>query len=638
MCLVLSCGGCTQPAAVRSQRARATTSTQVAGIGPSPVPLPPGAKSPNVLPAPAPAPLGSIRGIPPSVIGSAAPTPSGPSPALAGPGGNVIASNGGNQQPGDGAGIIAGNDGSGIISNHGGSVTPGAVMPGPTLMSSPLPAALAGTVLVPSGLISNNGGTLISDGGTGLIPTNGVGVVSDNGSSLQSRFRLTSVGTAPAPGIQVQVVDAAGAPVPGIAPVTTDASGRYRIPTLPAGTAAVYLQARLTNGTTPYTFGALARLAGPPRSTDITPASTLVQRKAIAVLNEQDGKPDALDPVNLTELESATEAALDNASLPDFSAAASTLVSGFDKLLQGHPQLASAAWTLDHNVGCPMVRAKTQLTQGVIFSPEHLAYNAQGDLLIAGLNDNTIWKLPAGSSTLVPFAKAPDLKWPHGIAVDAKGNVYTGRRIDVYHDDPANNTKQDTPGKQVFKIDPTGQSVTALPYTFASPWGMCMDHDGHTLYVCNADANNGELLAYDTLTDTVRQVASGLNYCNGVAQDSNGTLYVTHLRYDTSDPDATKNGWRGAITRIDTSGKVALFYPGYMDVTGSDRLEGIAVDAADNLYVTNNWGNTIYKFTPRQKKIQTFLTFDQPTGVAFDPHGNLAVANYITGDLTLLTP
>jgi hypothetical protein len=501
----------------------------------------------------------------------------------------------------------------GLIGDSGGQLNANG---GPQNFAPQAAASLTGVVRVPLELIANNGG--------GLIANNGGG------------YRLMAAGaTAPAPAVEVGLVDAGGKPLAGTTPVTTDAQGRYSFASVPAG-GAVFVQARLNAGGRTYLLGALAPLAAPTGNVaDISPASSLVADKAGAVLAEQDGKAEAFDATRLGQLVAAAQGALASTAAPDFSQPATAIASSFDRLLQADATLATAAWALDRNVGTPMVRTK-QAFAGGIFSPEHVAAASNGDLYIAGLNDDTVWKLPAGATTPIAWAQDPALKWPHGIALDAAGNVYVGRRIDLYHDDPNNPTHNDTPGKQVFKIDPTGKRVTPLPYEFASPTGLCMDHDGHTLYVANAAKN--EVLAFDTGTSQVRTLARDIAYANGVAQDGTGALYVAHLRYVGDAPDPKQNGWRGCLSKVAADGQVSLFYPGYLDVTGSDMLEGIAIDKADNLYVSNNWGNTIFKFTPKQKKIETFLKFENPTGLAFDKAGNLVVANYDSGALSLVTP
>ena len=62
--------------------------------------------------------------------------------------------------------------------------------------------------------------------------------------------------------------------------------------------------------------------------------------------------------------------------------------------------------------------------------------------------------------------------------------------------------------------------------------------------------------------------------------------------------------------------------------SGLDDPDGLAFDAAGNLYVANDGNNTISKVTPAGA-VSTFVSsgLDDPDGLAFDAAGNLYVAN-----------
>ncbi len=541
-------------------------------------------------------------------------------------GGNVIAAGAGNlAPPGEGLVEIPPADGIGLGSTAATAVLSGLVK---------LPAG----VLADNGgsLVGNNSGGLISDGAGGLISDGAGGLIGDGaGAYVTLRVPRFTLAQAAAPVIEVGLVDAAGALLPGTARVTADAEGRYAFASVPA-TGAFFVQARVTSGQDTWTLGALGRLAATGETKlDVTAASTLVTEKTRVVLAEQDQGLDDLPLARLAALIDVLDRAIAADTTLDFKAGGASLAAALDQRLQRITGLVDRARDLDRNVGTPILRTKTALADGV-FSPEHVAYDRAGNLFVAGLNDHKVYKIPAGTDRLEVFFQGGDLKFPHGIVCDAAGNVYVGRRIERTAADPENTTGNDTPGKQVFKIDPQGLTATPLAHTFSSPWGLAFAPDGKTLLVAEQGAQ--DVIAYDTSTDTARVVATDIQYPNGIAVDSRGVTYVTHLRAVWDRPNPDENGWRGAITAIAQDGVKSQFYAGTKSVTGADALEGIAVDAADNLYVTNNWGNTIFKFTPKQKKIETFLAFNQPTGVAFDPQGNLIVADYVLGTLSRITP
>jgi streptogramin lyase len=94
-------------------------------------------------------------------------------------------------------------------------------------------ANLVGKVLVPAGIVSDQGGAIITNNGGNIIANNSGGVISDHGGArrlLEARPQLPYVGAT------VRVLDAAGQPVLGAdgKPITatTDAQGAYAITAL----------------------------------------------------------------------------------------------------------------------------------------------------------------------------------------------------------------------------------------------------------------------------------------------------------------------------------------------------------------------------------------------------------------------
>jgi sugar lactone lactonase YvrE len=122
---------------------------------------------------------------------------------------------------------------------------------------------------------------------------------------------------------------------------------------------------------------------------------------------------------------------------------------------------------------------------------------------------------------------------------------------------------------------------------------------------------------------------------NRIAFDNNGNMYITDLGNNTirkATPDGTLTTFAGGGTRgtADGLGKQAKF----------DGPTGIAVDAAGNVYVTDNNSNLIRKITP-QGQVTTLAGntsgkyqdgtgksagFDGPIGLTIDAAGNLFVA------------
>ena len=93
-----------------------------------------------------------------------------------------------------------------------------------------------------------------------------------------------------------------------------------------------------------------------------------------------------------------------------------------------------------------------------------------------------------------------------------------------------------------------------------------------------------------------------------------------------STPPATSTSptaGNGTISKVTPAGAVSTFVS-----SGLDYPEGLAFDAAGNLYVANSGNNTISEVTPAGA-VSTFVSsgLNGPDGLAFDAAGNLYVAN-----------
>lgn len=192
---------------------------------------------------------------------------------------------------------------------------------------------------------------------------------------------------------------------------------------------------------------------------------------------------------------------------------------------------------------------------------------------------------------------------PLGVAADPAGNVFVA----------------DTENGTVRKITPDGfaNSFVGLSGAYGSsggsgtnarffgPQGLATDAAG---YVFVADSANG----------TVRKITPG------------GTV-------------TTFAGWPGQFNRYDGTGLNARFF----------QPEGVAVDGAGNVYVTDTWNHTIRKITPAA--VVTTLAglagstgsadgtnsrarFQRPAGITVDPVTNLFVSDSLNHTIRKITP
>ena len=122
------------------------------------------------------------------------------------------------------------------------------------------------------------------------------------------------------------------------------------------------------------------------------------------------------------------------------------------------------------------------------------------------------------------------------------------------------------------------------------------------------------------VTPTVSTFASGFHQIQeGLAFDAAGNLYVADVI-------------TGTVSKVTPAGVVSTFASGF------SFPEGLAFDAAGNLYVANQNANTVSKVTPAGV-ISTFASgFSLPDGLAFDAAGNLYVTNAGNDTVSKVTP
>jgi len=256
---------------------------------------------------------------------------------------------------------------------------------------------------------------------------------------------------------------------------------------------------------------------------------------------------------------------------------------------------------------------------------------------LAGTGQGTINGNTDGPGSLATFSN------PQGITVDSTGTVFVA--------DAGNNL--------IRKINPQGVVSTfagkgplySYDYTdgvgtnagFRSPRGVAVDSSG-TLYV--ADTDNLRIrkitssAVVSTLAGSGQQISkdgvgglANIHYPFGVAVDSVGNLFVV---------EADRR-----IRKITPSGVVTTFaggdQDGQSDGAGTEAsftyLNGIAIDASDNIYVSD--ASKIRKIT-RTGLVTTLAgsglqgdsdgagpiaSFNSPRGIAVDINGNIYVAD-----------
>jgi sugar lactone lactonase YvrE len=229
-------------------------------------------------------------------------------------------------------------------------------------------------------------------------------------------------------------------------------------------------------------------------------------------------------------------------------------------------------------------------------TPSGIAFDRDGNLLIADTSNNRIRKLSADYQTVSTVAgsgiagfkdgTANDAQFdgPIGIAVDGQGNVYVA---DTYND-------------RIRKIAPDG-SVTTL--AGAGVPGM-QDGDAATAMFdtpCGVAVDGlGNLYVADTANHAVRKLTP------------TGEVSTLTQALTSSNDGEADTSWRRPVG-------LALSHDGYLFVAdeNSHRLMRIAPDGSAVRYAGRSAGF----------KDGTDASFNSPTGIALDSEGNLFVAD-----------
>ena len=288
--------------------------------------------------------------------------------------------------------------------------------------------------------------------------------------------------------------------------------------------------------------------------------------------------------------------------------------------------------------------------------PPHIANPAVSSL--SALNVTT----PAGQVGVGGYADGTgnqaQFRLPNSVAVDSAGNVYVA--------DTANNT--------IRKITPNGivstlagvsgihgsTDGTSSSARFWAPFGIAVDRSGN-VYVADTANNTIRKIAPDGVVSTLAGLAGhpggidgiGANarFRNpwGVAVDDADNVFVADMSNDT-------------IRKITPTGVVSTL-AGQAGISGNLNGVGtraqfnnpfaIAVDSAENIYVSDSANDTIRKITPGGV-VSTLAglpgyagstdgngndaRFWNPQGLAVDDRGNIYVADTGNHTVRIITP
>jgi serine/threonine protein kinase/sugar lactone lactonase YvrE len=282
--------------------------------------------------------------------------------------------------------------------------------------------------------------------------------------------------------------------------------------------------------------------------------------------------------------------------------------------------------------------------------PNNVAVDKAGNVYVADTANNVIRKIApngvvttlagvAGSHGSADGNGSNARFWsPFGIAVDGSGNVYVA--------DTGNNTIREIAPNGVvstlagFAGHPGDKDGVGSNARFRNPWSVAVDSMGNVFV---ADMSN----------DTIRKVTpTGMvtTLAGQAGMNGNAVGFGNNARFndpfavavDNADNVYVSDSGNNAIRKIMPDRVVVTLagLPGYVgstDGNGNDARfcnpQGLAVDGAGNIYVADTGNNTVRKITPMgvvttlPELVGDAAQFNSPGGVAVDSAGNIYVAD-----------
>jgi sugar lactone lactonase YvrE len=258
--------------------------------------------------------------------------------------------------------------------------------------------------------------------------------------------------------------------------------------------------------------------------------------------------------------------------------------------------LAIAGQTLTvTQAGSTYVQAQpviTTLVSAGLSNPHGLAVDAGGNVYIADSGQGEVMEWMVANNTPSSL-NTSGLSSPRGVAVDGAGNVYIS--------DYVNNA--------LYVWTPASQTnTTLLSAGLYNPFGVAVDGAGHVYIVNHGDDTIKEYSVANSNLTTLP--FSGLLTPSAVAVDAAGNLYIA----DTGN-NAIKM-WTVANSNVTVL------------AAGLASPSAVAVDGSGNVYFADTGNNAIKKWTAATGLVTNLVPgLSNPAGVAVDGSGNVYLAN-----------
>lgn len=305
-------------------------------------------------------------------------------------------------------------------------------------------------------------------------------------------------------------------------------------------------------------------------------------------------------------------------------------------------------------------------------NPLDIAVDANGNMFVADTDNHRIRKVtPNGVVTTIAGSGNPGFAdgigtnasffAPNALAIDTSGNLFVADRGTWYIRKIVLSTGLVTTiaGNGVYGYaDGIGTSTS-----FKNIWGMTIDRNGNLIV---ADTDNHRIRKV-TPAGVVSTVAGSGNAAFADGTGTAASFYYPHdISVDASDNMFIADTYNHRIRRITAGGVVTTIAGqsnmGFADDTGASAIfrypTGILVDTSGNLYICDKDNNRIRKITfpngliPNGGLVSTLAgnsqsssvdgvgmsaSFNQPIKLAFDPSGNLIIADRVNHKIRKVT-
>jgi len=262
--------------------------------------------------------------------------------------------------------------------------------------------------------------------------------------------------------------------------------------------------------------------------------------------------------------------------------------------------------------------------------------------LAARAGAQSIFTIAGGGTDDGQLATNVGIYGVRGLALDAAGNLYFAERFGslVRRVDATTGTIRTVAGNGGNGF--SGDGGPASVATLQEPRSVAFDPAGN-LYI--ADSGNGRVRKVDAVTGIITTVAGRGKERDDFTIGDNGPALDAVLRgpwgvwIDRGNLYITEAGFQGErLRKVVLSTGVITTIAGPVD--GSDGFQGdggsplnakfsslqhIIIDAAGNIYLSDSANNRVRRIDAATNIIDSYATVEFPTGLAFDPNGNLVV-------------